>query len=148
MTKDRDDNKPNAKRSLPRVPRLTKDPEAGYGKPPPAHQFKPGQSGNPKGRPKGAKNESTILKELLQHKIAIRSPNGSLRKISVLEGIHRKIIEDALKGNTKSAGFVFNRYGALVSGELQQSELNDDDREILEAALARRMNPSNQGGTS
>jgi hypothetical protein len=36
----------------------------------------------------------------------------------------------------------------LVSGELQQSELNDDDREILEAALARRMNPSNQGGTS
>ena len=147
MTTDRDHKNSDAKRSLPRVPRRAKDPEVGYGKPPQTQQCKPGQSGNPKGRPKGAKNESTILKELLQHKIAIRSPNGSLRKISVLEGIHRKVIEDALKGNTKSAGFVFNRYGALVSGELQQSELSDDDREILEAALSRRMNSKPQGGT-
>jgi hypothetical protein len=27
----------------------------GYGKPPKASQFSPGQSGNPKGRPKGAR---------------------------------------------------------------------------------------------
>jgi hypothetical protein len=29
------------------------------------HRFKPGQSGNPKGRPKGSKNWSTIIQELL-----------------------------------------------------------------------------------
>jgi hypothetical protein len=145
MTQNRDDKEPDVKRSLPR---RAKDPEAGYGKPPKIHQFKPGRSGNPKGRPKGAKNESTILKEVLQHKIPIRGPSGNVRKISVLEGIHRKVAEDALRGNVKSAGFLLNRYGAMVSGELQHTELTDEDREILEAALARRMTSTNQGGQS
>jgi len=31
--------------------------ETGYGKPPKAHQWKPGESGNPKGRPKGSRNK-------------------------------------------------------------------------------------------
>jgi hypothetical protein len=29
-------------------------------------QFKPGQSGNPKGRPKGSRNRKTLLRELIQ----------------------------------------------------------------------------------
>ena len=30
------------------------------------HRFKKGQSGNPKGRPKNAKNRSTIVKEIFE----------------------------------------------------------------------------------
>jgi Family of unknown function (DUF5681) len=37
-----------------------------YGRPP------PGQRGNPRGRPKGRKNEATILHELLNRKITVR----------------------------------------------------------------------------
>ena len=49
----------------------------GYGKPPKQHQFQPGQSGNRKGRPKGAKNKATLLREILDRKIEVR--NGSTR---------------------------------------------------------------------
>ena len=36
------------------------DHKVGYGKPPKAHQWRPGQSGNPKGRPKGSRNRPTL----------------------------------------------------------------------------------------
>ena len=42
------------------------DHDGGYGKPPRHSQFKKGQSGNSKGRPKGSRNFSTDLKETLE----------------------------------------------------------------------------------
>jgi hypothetical protein len=119
-----------------RIKRPTPESDVGYSKPPPAHQFKPGESGNPKGRPKGAKNESTILREIFERRIDSRSGDRE-RKITVLEGILLRITEDSLKGNTKSAAFLLNRYAAMVSGELQRQDISDDDREVLEA-FARR----------
>ncbi|MGZ9082896.1 MAG: DUF5681 domain-containing protein [Rhodoplanes sp.] len=80
--------------------------EVGYGRPPRAHRFKPGQSGNPRGRPKGAKNEATILRAILKRKIAVRE-GGRARKMTVLEAILLRFTEEALKGNTKTAAFRF-----------------------------------------
>ena len=60
--------------------------DVGYCRPPVEHQFKPGQSGNKRGRPKGSKSEATILNELLSRKININQ-NGTTRRISVLEGM-------------------------------------------------------------
>lgn len=133
------------KRKITRL-RLQDDSEedVGYGKPPRATRFKPGESGNPKGRPRGSKNESTILKELLNEKLSLRQPNGRIKKIPALEGVHRKQLERALKGDVKSAAFVLNRYAALVSGELQIDELSDDDRAVLDA-FARRLKDTNNG---
>ncbi len=110
--------------------------DVGYGMPPREHQFPPGRSGNPNGRPKGAKNESTILREILGRKIVSRL-EGRSRKITILEGILLRITEDSLKGNTKSAAFLLNRYAAMVSGELQRDDLSDDDRQVLEAFAQR-----------
>jgi hypothetical protein len=115
------------------------DNDVGYGKPPRAHQFKPGKSGNPKGRPKGAKNEETILRELLQQKISLNE-RGKARKITIHEGIFRRIIEDCLKGNTKSAAFLLNRHHAMTSGEPMESGLSDDDEAVLEAYLHKYQN--------
>jgi hypothetical protein len=105
--------------------------KVGYGKPPKKTQFKPGQSGNPKGRPKGAKNESTILNGILNRKLEIREA-GRARKISVLEAMLLKFTEDALKGNTKSAAFLLNRYRGADGTDFEPGDLDQDDRKILD----------------
>jgi hypothetical protein len=106
--------------------------EVGYAKPPKSHQFRPGRSGNPNGRPKGRKNESTMLDELLFKKIKVRE-NGRERWITVFEGMLRRFAEDSLKGNTKAAAFLFGRYSAAASTDPQQQELGDDDRAVINA---------------
>ncbi|HAO41389.1 MAG: hypothetical protein CL533_18310 [Afipia sp.] len=128
--------------SIPKVERVFRkrvrlkpsDEDVGYGKPPKANQFKPGKSGNPKGRPKGARSEATMLVELLNRKIEIRQ-NGKVRKITILEGILHKLAEDSLKGNTKSAAFVLNRLAAIASTASTEPEVNPDDKAVLDAYL-------------
>jgi hypothetical protein len=110
------------------------DNDVGYGKPPRAHQFKPGTSGNPKGRPIGAKSEATILQDLLQQKIGLND-RGKTRKITLHEAILRRIAEDCLKGNTKSAAFLLNRYHAMTASEPEDAGLSEDEKTVLETYL-------------
>jgi hypothetical protein len=115
----------------------------GYRRPPSEHRFRSGQSGNPEGRPRGAKSESTILREILGRKIETRI-GGHVRKLTVLEGILLRIADDSLKGEIRSAAFLLNRFGQFVSGELEKTGLNEDDREILKA-FAERVKRSQEG---
>jgi len=124
----------SGKRSQARTARSSeRRTEVGYGRPPREHQFKPGQSGNKRGRPKGSKNEATIISELLNRRIDIRQ-NGRVRKITLLEGILLKFAEDALKGNPKSAAFLLNRKLLTESSDqpADGAALDMDDRKVLE----------------
>jgi Family of unknown function (DUF5681) len=60
--------------------------EVGYCKPPIAPRFKPGRSGNPKGRPKGARNKLPALHEERLKTIIITE---AYRTIKVSEGSGR-----------------------------------------------------------
>ncbi|MEW9922579.1 DUF5681 domain-containing protein, partial [Marimonas sp. MJW-29] len=60
------------------------DYEVGYGKPPKSAQFKPGKSGNPKGRPKGSLDFKTHVQEMLSRQVTI-TDGGKRRRISALE---------------------------------------------------------------
>ncbi len=51
---------------------MSGDYDVGYGKPPQHTRFRKGQSGNPTGRPKGARNLKTELLEELQEQILVR----------------------------------------------------------------------------
>ena len=105
----------------------------GYGKPPRAHQFKPGQSPNPEGRPKGSKNEATIIKEILGQKIKIRE-GGKIRTITVHEAMFRRFAEKSLAGDIKSATFLLNRLNSVISA-VNSGGLDDDDQALLQEFL-------------
>jgi hypothetical protein len=72
----------------------------GKGRPPLSTRWKPGQSGNPKGRPKGAKNMMTYFRQELNRKIAIKE-GGRVRKITSREAIVKTTVNLALKGYPK-----------------------------------------------
>lgn len=62
------------------------DYEVGYKKPPKGSQFKKGQSGNPKGRPKGSRNVANIYQDLLEEELNV-TEGGVQKTITALEAI-------------------------------------------------------------
>lgn len=66
--------------------------EIGYGKPPKSSQFKKGQSGNPKGRPKGQKNTNTVMRDIMEEKVSIGD-----YEISTRDALFKVLIHAALK---------------------------------------------------
>lgn len=73
----------------------------GYCRPPLHSRFKPGQSGNPKGRPKQSRNLRTIVKQVLSEDMQIRE-GGRLRRMSAMEAVVRTIRARAFKGDPKA----------------------------------------------
>jgi hypothetical protein len=71
----------------------------GYRRPPVNRQFRPGQSGNPKGRPKGSKNLATTFAEILSRPIKVRDRNGKIRTLSKLEAMIEGITNKAIAGD-------------------------------------------------
>ena len=60
-------------------PKTRRDYEVGYGTPPLHTRFQKGQSGNPKGRPRGRKNLSSLLNEALNGWVIVVE-NGRRKK--------------------------------------------------------------------
>jgi hypothetical protein len=115
---------------------LAGDDDIGYGRPPKAHQFRKGHSGNLKGRPKKAKSiRTTIAKELVTPIRA--SIGGRPKSMPVFQAILKQMIADALKGNAKA------RNELLALAHLHCPELfAEEARKILSedrAALLRRL---------
>ncbi len=90
------------------------DYEVGYKKPPGHSQFKAGQSGNPKGRPKGSKNLKTELAEELQELISIRE-GGARRTISKQRAMLKGLTAKAVQGDARAASLVLNLVLRLLS---------------------------------
>jgi len=74
--------------------------EVGYGKPPVSERFKAGQSGNAKGRPRGAKSFDTVIAKELAMRVEI-TENGKRRSITKREAIGKQLVNKAASGDPK-----------------------------------------------
>lgn len=80
-----------------------RDPyKVGYKKPPTATQFKKGQSGNPKGRPKGSTNFATMFKQVMDEKVVVREANGKARTITKFRAAITQVMNKAAAGNLQA----------------------------------------------
>lgn len=90
--------------------------DVGYKRPPKEHQFKRGQSGNPKGRPKaralpmGDRSANALALKQADRMIAIRE-GEDVTPISAIEAVFRAQYATASKGNAYAQKHIIERYG-------------------------------------
>jgi hypothetical protein len=75
--------------------------EIGFGKPPKHTQFRKGQSGNPKGRPKGSKNINVLIRKALEEKVIVKGPGGT-RSMSKFEAALVQQANKAANGDPRA----------------------------------------------
>lgn len=93
------------------------DYEVGFGKPPKEHQFKPGQSGNPKGRPGNKSAAGVDVVAVLSEPVAIKE-NGEQREMQPFEAMARGLANKALIqkhiGSLLKLLKLFEKYGVIA----------------------------------
>jgi hypothetical protein len=115
---------------------MAKREEVGYRRPPVATQFKPGQSGNPAGRPKRA---PSFRAELLEE-LAELMPGAEGHSISKQRAVIRTLVHEAIGGNLRALGVLV---GFLARGgapeEKGEEQASDEDQQLLDDYLDREL---------
>lgn len=112
----------------------------GYGSPPEHTRFKKGQSGNPKGRPKGTLNLATVLARTLREKVIINE-HGQRTIVTKLEAAIKQLVNKAAAGDLAAV----RQLSALVQSAEEQAAqapvtnapLSEDDQKVVQGILER-----------
>ncbi len=79
-----------------------KPSSVGRNSPPVEHQFKPGQSGNPRGRPPSSRNVKTIVQEFARERHKVKE-GGRRRSVTTLELLLRLLVGMSLNGDVRAS---------------------------------------------
>lgn len=116
--------------------------KVGYRRPPIATQFKKGQSGNPKGRPKGSLNLDSALQRELNQRVTIKE-HGQTRTITKFEACIKQLVNKAASGDTKAIQFLINLMNLAggPAGADQSPVLSTEADHAVMATLLERFAP-------
>ena len=95
---EKDINSGVANESAGTDPQGPTDDSVGYRKPPRQRRFKPGKSGNQRGRPRGSKNRKTIVQEVANEMHTI-TEDGQQQRRSTLELVLLALRNRAAEGD-------------------------------------------------
>jgi hypothetical protein len=123
-------------------PETPRDYVVGYGKPPLHTRFQKGRSGNPKGRPRGKKNVSTLLSAALDAAIIVVE-NGRRKKISKREAIITQLVNKSASADLKATQIVLamlQDVEARADNSSDSAAFTAADQEIIQRIQARMRN--------
>ena len=123
-------------------PETPPDYVVGYGKPPLHARFQKGRSGNPKGRPRGKKNMSTLLSAALDAAIIVVE-NGRRKKISKREAIITQLVNKSASADLKATQIVLamlQDVEARADDSSDSATFTEADQEIIQRIQARMRN--------
>ena len=116
---------------------MTRPSDVGYRKPPAATRFKPGKSGNPRGRPKGSGNLATDLCAELSEQITVRE-GGQARRISKQRALIKSLMAKALQGDVRATTALLALYARVISEPPEDESGSVEEHELL---ILRRFAP-------
>jgi hypothetical protein len=124
---------------------------AKQGCPPVETRFRPGVSGNPKGRPKGARSLAELMDEEMKRKVTV-TIDGQQRRLTKREILVRRLVDNAIKGNANALRTCASIEAANEARKKQVQapavdavEVNEQDDEILRAMIDRASSQSTPG---
>lgn len=112
----------------------------GYARPPQETRFRPGQSGNRKGRPRRAKNFGTALDEELRATVPV-TENGRRRKLQKRQVIAKQLVNRAAEGDPKFMPLVLSEMRAReqAAEALAQDVFGGPEHEPLIDSIVERI---------
>lgn len=126
--------------------RKSGDYEVGYGKPPKRTQFRKGTSGNPKGRPKRARNLRTVLLETAAEMVMVRQGDRT-EKLPKGEALIKSLMTRALSGDYRAVALVLQKMWELSDEGCALDEdgeaLTRDEVEIAKVLRERLIRSGN-----
>lgn len=113
--------------------------EVGYGRPPRHTRFEKGRSGNPRGRPRGAKNLKTLLADALNETVIV-AENGRRRKISKRAAIVTQLVNRSAKPDLRALKIVLDllcHFEPADESASSETSITATDEKVIEQLKAR-----------
>ena len=123
--------------------------DVGFGKPPKHSQFKKGESGNRRGRPRGTLNLAKVLERTLREKVVVKE-HGRRKVITKLEAAISQLVNKATSGDRHAVRYLCQ---LVISGEERSvaaeptTQFTDADQKVADHIL-KRFQQSFKGGNN